>query len=554
MELENKNVIYLGGFGGIGQKCIEEFLKRNIKNMIIFDLKENTKILKYLQNTYRTSEIHYIPVDVTKTETIELAYKKAKDILDNIDIVVNGCGLMNDKYLDLTIDINLRGIIQSSLIALNYMDKSKGGRGGIIVNISSVAGIETTGMFAIYSAAKHGVTAFSRSMANPLYYHHTQVNFITICPGLTETALLDQVQDKTTLREYSGPMSQRFANIKRQSAAACAQNLVKAVEINKLGSVWLLDLGELSEIEMPIMWKPTMNNMSQQCTTDLRIKKADDYFLLKTKTKNKVKNVKMDLKGKNIIYIGGFGGIGQKCLEAFLKKQVKHLVICDLSENVDILRSLKNKYTDTCLTYIPIDITKRQTIEEAFKLAAIKLDNNSIDVVVNGCGLMDDRYIDLTIDINLTGVIHSTLIALDYMDKSKGGHGGLIVNISSVAGLEPSGMFAIYSAAKCGLTAFTRALANPLYYSHTGVSLVTMCPGFTDTALLSSIRGKETLTAYAGPMAQRFAIVKKQSAEICAENLVNILSKAKNGSVWMLDLGKVKEMEFNVLWKPAMNE
>ena len=32
---------------------------------------------------------------------------------------------------------------------------------------------------------------------------------------------------------------------------------------------------------------------------------------------------KMDLKGKNIIYMGGFGGIGQKCLEAFLKKQVK---------------------------------------------------------------------------------------------------------------------------------------------------------------------------------------------------------------------------------------
>lgn len=84
--------------------------------------------------------------------------------------------------------------------------------------------------------------------------------------------------------------------------------------------------------------------------------------------------------------------------------------------------------------------------------------------------------------------------------------------------------------------------------------MVTMCPGFTDTALLASIRGKETLTDYAGPMAQRFAIVKKQSAELCAENLVDTISKAKNGSVWMLDLGKVKEMEFNVLWKPAMNE
>lgn len=76
-------------------------------------------------------------------------------------------------------------------------------------------------------------------------------------------------------------------------------------------------------------------------------------------------------------------------------------MICDLNENADVLKSLGDKYPDTKLDYIPIDITKRQTIVEAFKLAAIKLDNTNIDVVVNGCGLMNDRYIDLTIDINL---------------------------------------------------------------------------------------------------------------------------------------------------------
>ena len=31
----------------------------------------------------------------------------------------------------------------------------------------------------------------------------------------------------------------------------------------------------------------------------------------------------MELKSKNVIYIGGFGGIGQKSLEEFLKKQIK---------------------------------------------------------------------------------------------------------------------------------------------------------------------------------------------------------------------------------------
>lgn len=70
---------------------------------------------------------------------------------------------------------------------------------------------------------------------------------------------------------------------------------------------------------------------------------------------------------------------------------------------------------------------------------------------------------------------------------------------------------------------------------------------------MDSIRGKETLTEYSAPMAERFAHVKRQSAEKCAENLVGVLEKAKNGSVWMLDIGDVKEMNFDILWRPAMN-
>ncbi|XP_073838235.1 alcohol dehydrogenase-like [Musca autumnalis] len=487
MDLKDKNIVYIGGYGGIGQKCIEEFLMKGVKSIFIFDLKENSDVMRHWQESYKSSEICFEPVDVTKTETIEEAYKKVTNKIDFIDVVVNGCGLMNDRHLDLTIDINLRGVLHSCMIALGYMDKSKGGRGGVIANISSVAGIQTTGMFAIYSAAKHGVTAFSRAMSNPLYYMHTGVNFITICPGLTETALLDNVKDKATLLEYAQPMADRFLQIKTQPANVCAENIIKTIEINKVGSVWLLDLGKISEVEISSMWEPEM----------------------------------------------------------------KHLVICDLHDNLDFRKKLTDEFRESVITYLQIDITKRCSIEMAFQLASSTL--RRIDVVVHGCGLMNDRFIDLTMAINLTGVIHSSLMALNYMDKSKGGYGGMIVNISSVAGLEPSGMFAIYSASKCGLTAFTRGMANPLYFANTGVSFVTICPGFTDTALLDSIRGKETLTEYSGPMAERFTLAVRQSAEKCAENLVNVLESAKNGSVWMLDLGQAKEMQLEVLWRPAMN-
>lgn len=86
---------------------------------------------------------------------------------------------------------------------------------------------------------------------------NTGVNFLTICPGLTETALLDNVNEKATLKEYAQLMVDKFASLKTQPAGVCAENLVKVIEINKLCSVWLLDLGEMKEVEMPIMWTAT---------------------------------------------------------------------------------------------------------------------------------------------------------------------------------------------------------------------------------------------------------------------------------------------------------
>lgn len=113
MDLKDKNVIYVGGFGGIGQQCVEEFLKKGVKSLMIFDLKENSEVLQKWRDSYKTCEIYFEPVDATKRETIEGAYERSKVRWDYIDVVVNGCGLMDDRYLDLTIDINLVSLINN---------------------------------------------------------------------------------------------------------------------------------------------------------------------------------------------------------------------------------------------------------------------------------------------------------------------------------------------------------------------------------------------------------------------------------------------------------
>uniref|UniRef100_W8BX26 alcohol dehydrogenase n=1 Tax=Ceratitis capitata TaxID=7213 RepID=W8BX26_CERCA len=262
MDLKGKNVIYEGGFGGIGQHCLKQFLAKGIKNLVIFDLKENAEILENLRKSYPQSKIFFVQFDITNKDSITKAFIAAVEKIGHFDVLVNGCGMMDDTKVDLMIDINLKGLINSTLTALPYMDKSTGGRGGLIINISSVAGLEPTSAVTIYSAAKHGVTAFTRGMANPVFYDHHGVSFITICPGITETDLVANPQTKATF-EYAKHLAGLLDMAARQGPEICAENLVKVAETGKNGGVYKLDLGEIKEVTFPVFWKPVMKSSTE---------------------------------------------------------------------------------------------------------------------------------------------------------------------------------------------------------------------------------------------------------------------------------------------------
>ncbi|XP_011181385.2 alcohol dehydrogenase [Zeugodacus cucurbitae] len=256
MDVKGKNVIYSGGFGGIGLACVREFLKHGAKYVTIFDLEENDEAMLALRKSYPNATIDFIPVDMRKKASITMAFKSAVEKMEHFDVLVNGCAIMMDSQVELTIEINLLGLIHSTLAALPYMDKSSGGHGGVIVNISSVAGLETPGLFAIYTASKHGVTAFTRCMGDQIYYDRFGVSFITICPGLTETSLTKDLHSRVTF-QFNEEVAKIFLHSKQQSAELCAENMIKVIEIGKNGGVYLLDLGNIQEITYPQLWEPT---------------------------------------------------------------------------------------------------------------------------------------------------------------------------------------------------------------------------------------------------------------------------------------------------------
>lgn len=64
--------------------------------------------------------------------------------------------------------MNIQSLLQKGatigvLLALKYMEKSRNGKGGVVVNTSSVAGLRGSPFIPMYSASKHAIIGITRS-------------------------------------------------------------------------------------------------------------------------------------------------------------------------------------------------------------------------------------------------------------------------------------------------------------------------------------------------------------------------------------------------------
>ncbi|CAD7083546.1 unnamed protein product [Hermetia illucens] len=259
----------------------------------------------------------------------------------------------------------------------------------------------------------------------------------------------------------------------------------------------------------------------------------------------------LKLRGSNAAITGGFGSIGKAACISMLERGIASLGILDIRENKSLLEALRRRYPEKQIYYQPIDVTNRYSVAEAFNVVGDKVKN--LDVFINSSGVLCDGCPEKTIGVNLLGTVYTTLAAMERMGRHNGGKGGTIVNIASVLGLVPCNAFAIYSSSKHGQVGFTRSLADDFYFKRTGVKLMLVCPGMTNTDLTQDPEGSTTFP-YAAILGRHLVTAESQSAEICAENMVRAMEKNKNGSVWILDVGKYYEVRPVQYWIPVYNE
>ncbi|KAI8116537.1 hypothetical protein FF38_07538 [Lucilia cuprina] len=254
MDLEGKNVVYVADCGGLAFETCKVLVSRNIAKLAILHSVDNPQAIAKLQALNPRTQIFFWKFSFTMSRSEMKRY--LNDVItqiDCIDVLINGSTLCKEQDVDASINVNLTAPINIVSIVMPFMDKSKdGGRGGMIVNINSVTGLDPSPVFCVYSAAKFGLLGFTRSLAHPIYYDKTGVAVLGICCGPTKTFVRHTMK---AFLEYGQEYVDKLKGAPCQETAVCARNIVRAIEMGSNGQIWIADNERLDIVKPQLYWK-----------------------------------------------------------------------------------------------------------------------------------------------------------------------------------------------------------------------------------------------------------------------------------------------------------
>ncbi len=198
MNMKDKIAVVTGAASGIGRATAQLLAEAGAK-VVVADIDAVNGEAAAADLRKQGFSAVFLPVDMTRGESITAFAQAVAAQLGAVDILVNGAGWGHTKPFwegtpelwDKLIALNFVGPMQLTKALLPAMMARGSGR---IVNIASDAGRVGSLGETVYSAAKGGLIAFTKSLARETARHGINVN--CVCPGPTDTPLLAAVPEK----------------------------------------------------------------------------------------------------------------------------------------------------------------------------------------------------------------------------------------------------------------------------------------------------------------------------------------------------------------------
>jgi 2-hydroxycyclohexanecarboxyl-CoA dehydrogenase len=189
-----RTALVTGGGRGIG-RAVAEGLAEDGLHIVIADLRaeESTAVAQHIEE--RGGQALAVACDVVDSASVAAAVQAAQERFGHLDVLVNNAGwddlkpfLQTDEaFWDRIIDINFKGPLRFTRLLLPGMVERGWGR---IVNIGSDAGRVGSSLEAVYSGAKGGLIAFTKTIAREVARNGVTAN--VVCPGPTDTPFMQE--------------------------------------------------------------------------------------------------------------------------------------------------------------------------------------------------------------------------------------------------------------------------------------------------------------------------------------------------------------------------
>jgi NAD(P)-dependent dehydrogenase (short-subunit alcohol dehydrogenase family) len=189
---------------------------------------------------------------------------------------------------------------------------------------------------------------------------------------------------------------------------------------------------------------------------------------------------------KYALVTGGRRGIGRAIVNALVSTGCKVAIIGKSDDACDLQEEMQENYGSD-VPYFKCDLADENQTQDI--LDRIIGEFGRIDILVNNSGIQKSGYainqniydFRKTVNVNLVSPYQTSCWAFPYMCKESWGR---IINIASIAGLQPAKKIAAYATSKAGLIMLTQCLSRE--WAGFGITVNAIAPGFIQTDMLDA--------------------------------------------------------------------
>lgn len=186
-------VLVSGGSKGLGLAICETILNRG--DRVLTFSRRSTKECDALAERHGDA-FRFMTGDLADRDSLEPVVRAGEREMGGIDVLINNAGVLQEGLLarmesadiDRILDVNLRGTLALTRLAVRGMMIRRRGR---VVNVSSIVSVRGFKGTAAYAASKGGIDAMTRALARELGGRNITVN--SVAPGYMETDMTEEM-------------------------------------------------------------------------------------------------------------------------------------------------------------------------------------------------------------------------------------------------------------------------------------------------------------------------------------------------------------------------